>query len=210
MSNRIKIIPNFISDEDCDIAIAMIDKFDSRDELQEFNANMDVMVVPDNVPDGIAIIKKYSDKILEEQRKHHGFLPPLYTTEGWLSLWESGNYSGTHTDAHTDYEYLIFTTVIYLNDSSEYVGGEIFFPNQGVEYSPKKGDAVIFPCGGFEYVHGVNELIDGRRYTIPMWHTKRADRASKLFHPGVADSVELRPNLWFDDDLDWKNKYNVK
>lgn len=210
MTNRIKIIPNFITDEDCATAIKMIDKFDSKHKLEEFNANMDVMVVPENIPDGVAIIKKYSDKILEVQREHHGFLPPLYTTEGWLSLWEAGNGAGVHTDAHDEYEFLIFACVIYLNDSSEYDGGEIYFPNQGLSYAPKKGDAVIFPCGGQEYVHGVTEIIYGRRYTIPMWHTKRPDKASKLFHPGVAEKYPDMPTKWFDQDSNWKEKYNVK
>jgi hypothetical protein len=198
MSHRIKIIPNFVSDEDCANAIRIIDKFDSKKALEEFNANMDVHVVPEQHPEGVALIKKYSDLILPVHREHNGFLPELYTTEGWLSLWESGNGAGVHTDSHDGYEFLIFSTVLYLNDSAEYLGGEIFFPNQGVTYSPKKGDAVIFPGGGHEYVHGVNNIYDGRRYTIPMWHTKRPDKASRAFHPGVADSVPLMPSTWFD------------
>jgi hypothetical protein len=187
--NRIRVIPNFVSDEDCATAIAMIDKFDSKHALEEFNSNMDVMVVPENVPDGVKIIKKYSDKILEAHREFHGFYGPLFTTEGWLSLWEAGAGTGLHTDSHAGYEYLIFSTVIYLNDSSEYGGGAIYFPYQGFEYRPKKGDAVIFPGGGQEYVHGVRDVEWGRRYTIPMWHTSRLDKASRLFHPGIADMV---------------------
>lgn len=206
MSNQIHIIPNFISDEDCATAISMIDKFDNKHELEEFNANMDVMVVPENIPDGVAIIKKYSDKIIPIHKELRGFLPELYTTEGWLSLWESGNGAGVHTDAHDNYDFLIYATVIYLNDSSDYIGGEIYFPNQGLSYSPKKGDAVIFPCGGHEYVHGVTEILDGRRYTIPMWHTKRPDKASKLFHPGVADSVKEMPSKWFSSYIDSKEQ----
>lgn len=202
MTNQIKIIPNFVSDEDCATAIAMIDKFDSKHQLEEFNANMDVLVVPENIPDGVAIIKKYSDKVLEIHREERGFLPELYTTEGWLSLWEAGNGAGVHTDAHDEYEFLIYATVLYLNDSSEYIGGEIYFPNQGVSYSPKKGDAVLFPCGGHEYVHGVREILDGRRYTIPMWHTKRPDKASKLFHPGIAESAKEFNTKWFSSFVD--------
>jgi hypothetical protein len=196
--NRIKIIPNFVSDEDCATAIKMIDKFDSKHALEKFNANMDVLVVPEDVPAGVQIIKKYSDKILEVQKEHHGFVRDLYTTEGWLSLWESGYGTGVHTDSHDNYEYLIFATVLYLNDGDEYIGGEIYFPNQGLVHKPRKGDAVIFPCGGHEYVHGVTEVLDGRRYTIPMWHTTRKDRASKLFHPGVAESVKQMPSKWFE------------
>ncbi len=200
--NRIKVIPNFITDQDCATAIKMIDKFDNKHALEEFNANMDVMVVPENIPDGVAIIKKYSDKILAVQKEFHGFKAPLYTTEGWLSLWDQGGSAGVHTDAHSDYEHLIFSTVIYLNDSSEYGGGAIYFPNQGVEYRPNKGDAVIFPGGGHEYLHGVRSVEWGRRYTIPMWHTARPDKASRIFHPGVADSVEPRPSMWFSPNQD--------
>lgn len=187
--NRIRVIPNFVSDEDCAIAIETIDKFDSKHALEEFNANMDVMVVPDNVPAGVQIIKKYSDAILKVHKEFHGFYGPLFTTEGWLSLWEQGTGTGLHTDSHTGYEYLIFSTVLYLNDSDEYGGGAIYFPYQGFEYRPKKGDAVIFPGGGHEYIHGVRDVEWGRRYTIPMWHTARLDKASRIFHPGIADSV---------------------
>lgn len=206
MNHRIKIIPNFINDEDCETAIRMIDKFDSKDKLEEFNASMDVLVVPENIPDGIKIIKKYSDKILEEHRKEWGFVSNLYTTEGWLSLWESGRSTGVHSDAHDDYEFLIFATVLYLNDSNDYGGGEIYFPNQEFSYHPKKGDAVIFPCGGQEYAHGVGTVLYGRRYTIPMWHTRRPDKASKLFHPGVADLAIPKPNKWIPERTDLKEQ----
>lgn len=196
--HRIKIIPNFVSDEDCQIAIDTIDKFYAKGNLQEFNQNMDVLVVPDTAPDGVKIIKKYSDLLLDVHKEFHGWKSSLYTIEGWLSLWESGMSAGVHTDAHDGYEYTIFSSVLYLNDGSEYEGGEIFFPNQGLTYKPNKGDAVIFPSGGIEYIHGVETIFSGKRYTIPMWHTKRPDRASRLFHPGIAESVERMPDKWFD------------
>jgi hypothetical protein len=210
MGNSIRVIPNFVSDEDCAEAIAMIDSFDSKKELEKFNTNMDVMVVPDNIPAGVAIIKKYSDKVLKIYKEEYGFVPPLYTTEGWLSLWEENAVANVHMDAYEGYDHIIYATIMYLNDSSEYSGGEIHFPNQGFTHRPKKGDAIIFPTGGHEYVHGVNRITSGRRYTIPMWHTKRPDMASKLFHPGVSSYFKKKPADWFsvyadsrDQDLDY-------
>lgn len=194
---RVKIIHNFVSKEDCARAVALVDKYEANNRLEEFNGNEDVWVVPEADPECSDFVKKYSDLVLAEQASFHGYLYPLYTREGWLSLWNKpGAKSMAHTDSHDGYEHLIFSSVLYLNDG--YEGGEIYFPNQGYYYKPQCGDVVMFPCGGHEYLHGVKP-VTGRRYTVPMFHTARPDMASPILHPGVADSVERMPTPWYDD-----------
>lgn len=51
---------------------------------------------------------------------------------------------------------------LYLND--EFEGGELTFPEIGLEFKPEIGDAVFFP--GFLLKHGVNEVKSGIRISF--------------------------------------------
>lgn len=56
--------------------------------------------------------------------------------------------------------------VIYLN--SDFTGGELVYPELGVEYAPKRGSLVVHRAGE---LHGVNDIQDGMRYSMTafMW-----------------------------------------
>ena len=60
-------------------------------------------------------------------------------------------------------------TLIYLND--DYTGGEVFFPDHGISIKPEPGDLVCFPDTP-DFVHGVNPITSGIRYTTPRWFTR--------------------------------------
>jgi hypothetical protein len=57
-------------------------------------------------------------------------------------------------------------SVYYIND--DYTGGEIYFPDHGLEIKPKPNSLIIFP-GNENYLHGVREIIDNNRYSSAMW-----------------------------------------
>ena len=178
-NHRIIVDNSVLSEEDCRFAINLVDSFYTRNEMYPFKDNPRVLVAPEE-ENVIGILKKYSDIVNELHRKNNGFVPALYTVEAFLSLWKTDTYTGVHIDSHQGYEFLQFSTVMYLND--DYEGGEIFFPNQNFSYKPKAGDVVMFPCGGTEYQHGVNKVTSGKRYTIAMWHSERPDRKfSKIY-----------------------------
>ena len=61
-----------------------------------------------------------------------------------------------------------FGCVYYLND--DYEGGEIYFPNQNIKLKPKPNTLVFFP-GTLEYLHGVNPITNGIRYTLTSFWT---------------------------------------
>lgn len=67
-----------------------------------------------------------------------------------------------------EFPHFDIATVIYLND--DYEGGQIYFPIQGYEFTPKAGAAYFFPGDRF-YVHGVRPVISGTRYTSPLFWT---------------------------------------
>jgi hypothetical protein len=82
--------------------------------------------------------------------------------------WFEGGYASPHSDnSDFDGNYNGFqknksSCLIYLNDN--YSGGELYFPQHGIELKPKKGTMVIFE-GGHYNIHGVKEVLDGVRYT---------------------------------------------
>ena len=55
-------------------------------------------------------------------------------------------------------------SLVYLND--DYEGGEIYFPNQNLQFKPNAGSLVFFP-GDIYYLHGVTKVTEGTRYTMP-------------------------------------------
>lgn len=62
--------------------------------------------------------------------------------------------------------YLLFNTAIYHNRVD---GGEIFYPELGLEYHPFAGDLVIHP-GTTKYRHGVKPVTgDTTRYISTLW-----------------------------------------
>lgn len=68
-----------------------------------------------------------------------------------------------HTDQDTDPS-IRYAAILYLND--DYVDGELFFPNNGLEFKPKPGSMLIFP-GTAEYNHGVKHVGPGPiRYVL--------------------------------------------
>lgn len=67
-----------------------------------------------------------------------------------------------------DFPYYDLAGLFYIND--DYEGGELYFPNQGIQFKPKRGAAYFFP-GDLNYIHGVTEIKSGIRYTCPFFWT---------------------------------------
>lgn len=65
---------------------------------------------------------------------------------------------------------LDIATLVYLND--DYSGGEIYFPKYNISFKPKPGDLLCFPDNP-NFVHGVKPIIDGIRFTLPRWFTRK-------------------------------------
>ena len=59
--------------------------------------------------------------------------------------------------------------VFFLNKGGkDFEGGDLVFPNLGVRVRPEPGTLVCFPSNRF-YVHGVEPVTQGMRYSIVSW-----------------------------------------
>jgi Rps23 Pro-64 3,4-dihydroxylase Tpa1-like proline 4-hydroxylase len=165
MSHRIKIYKNFISDYSCS---TFIDQFNlSQLELFEDNPNIKI-INSEYTKETINIL---SEKIKILVKRDFGFLRELELQKGYFTLWEPGSEAGLHIDSHAGSENVIFSFVIYFN--SNFGGGEIYFPYQEFTHSPEAGDLVLFPSGGKEYAHQVNQIQNENRYTIAGWYIQK-------------------------------------
>jgi predicted 2-oxoglutarate/Fe(II)-dependent dioxygenase YbiX len=175
--HKIKVIENFVSEEDRKLGIEL---FDNAKAIP-FRDNPDASVA-EFTPEIWAFLKKYSDKALDAHKEYRNLKIPVYTHEAFLTMWGKGSSAPEHIDNHIGFEFVQLSSVIYLND--EFEGGEIFFPEFDFSHKPKVGDLIIFPAftKDHAYNHGVTEVTSGKRYTIGMWHTQFEKYAETELH----------------------------
>jgi hypothetical protein len=77
-------------------------------------------------------------------------------------------HEGPDAGTENDFPWYDLGTVIYLND--DYEGGELHFPIQQIAFKPKARAGYYFP-GDKNFIHGVNKVTSGCRYTFPLFWT---------------------------------------
>jgi hypothetical protein len=92
--------------------------------------------------------------------------------------WPIGSRQEPHADKefHTgpekgranDFPWYDLAGLFYFND--DYEGGELYFPQHGIEFQPVAGAAYFFP-GDMYYAHGVRPVRSGNRFTSPFFWT---------------------------------------
>lgn len=93
----------------------------------------------------------------------------IYGNPGSIHRMTKGQEMFVHADFSEiddkDSTIVLFNTAIYHNDVP---GGEIYYPEIGVEYHPTRGDLVIHP-GSTKYRHGVKPVLSETRYISTLW-----------------------------------------
>lgn len=77
-------------------------------------------------------------------------------------------HTGIEQGRANDFPHYDLAGLFYFND--DYEGGELYFPQHGIEFKPKAGAAYFFP-GDRNYTHGVRPVISGNRFTSPFFWT---------------------------------------
>lgn len=99
---------------------------------------------------------------------------PLFADTLQLVRWLPGNEQHPHADSENPdgsphpYPWRSHASILYLNE--DYEGGSIYFPQHDLDLRPKPGTMVTFP-GTSEYMHGVNKITAGERYSIASFWT---------------------------------------
>ena len=75
--------------------------------------------------------------------------------------------------------------LFYLND--QYGGGELEFGDLGLTIKPKKGMMIAFPSYK-EFLHKVNPVTWGHRYTLVSWVATKKNLYDTIRRPGIPKS----------------------
>jgi hypothetical protein len=188
--HRIHIVDNFITPEDAETLIQEQKNPSEVNPYPEYyKKRFGGTAFPYNkrVMD---LLIKYGHKSNQIHKNQNGFVNPIYVFKAFGSHWVPGSSGDLHLDAQDPEAFIEFSTIIYLNDPSDYEGGIIYFPNQNFEYKPRKYSAVFFPSAGSEYIHGITKVKSGTRHTALYMHTSRPEFADPDFHTG------LETNSW--------------
>ena len=187
--HRIHVIDNFITPED---AQTLINEQTRPSEInpypEYYKKRFGGTAFPYNKT-VMDILIKYGHKSNEVHKDLNGFVNPIYVFKSFGSHWQEGSVGGLHRDAQDPEPFIEWSTVIYLNDPSEYEGGVIYFPNQNFEYKPRQYSAVFFPSAGSEYIHGITTVTSGHRYTALYMHTSLPEHADPDFHTAEETAI---------------------
>jgi hypothetical protein len=77
-------------------------------------------------------------------------------------------HTGIEAGRPNDFPWYDLAGLFYFND--DYEGGELYFPQHGIEFKPKARAAYFFP-GDRYYTHGVRPVKSGNRFTSPFFWT---------------------------------------
>jgi hypothetical protein len=102
-----------------------------------------------------------------------------------MVMWKTGRLMPKHVDNvdsgdENYFQQRNFTAITYLND--DYIGGENYISSENGDYVnvPKKGSVIIM-MSDITNAHGVNQITQGYRVTLPIWFTKNYEHAIPNF-----------------------------
>jgi hypothetical protein len=184
MTDKIKFIRDFISDEDTtqfvDWINNNIDKFNDykiqknpdrlalrfgRDQVFWDTTHHSLELIEDILP----LARKYFDKVCAAMKEIYNDPNDLYVASFWLAKQKSGSFIGPHYDAGDNVNpQFKHSGLIYLNSMTD--GGELFFPKLKYYFKPTANDFVTFPSKGEDMIHEVQKITEDR-YSILFWVT---------------------------------------
>ena len=148
-------------------------------------ANIDVIKVLSFIEE-----VKYRCLLKYMEKMPHLYKCIWWKSKGHISGYFPGGYLGLHSDISSDFNFgfeepkfqfamkNVVGSIVYFNDSihdpndydgRNFVGGEHNFNYLDIEYSPKKGDILMFPSN-YIATHEVKEVTLGERYAYLGWY----------------------------------------
>jgi hypothetical protein len=167
-----KIILNFISQEECDFLLnyAKTNAPWQKSKNEYWSERCSYF---HNLHDDDPYKIKMSDinnKIKQALIEHYR-LDKIWSDTIHIAKWPEGFFADAHYDGEQDpaygawnYAHRKFGTVLYLNE--DYLGGEIYYPQYGIEVKPRAG-CLIMHRGSSDQMHGIKEITSGTRYSVP-------------------------------------------
>lgn len=180
--DRIVEISNFVTPEE---AKSMIDYFDSRSDwgpIAFFGSEGKSILHEDPTLSEFNLDTKFFGKLMEKYKEGIEAIferPVKPVNICHAQKWNIGGNASPHADnsemdgTPNPFETNKFVSLLYLND--DYEGGELYFPDQNIDFKPAAYSWIAFN-GGIENLHGVREILSGTRYTfVSFWDFEEAE-----------------------------------
>jgi hypothetical protein len=164
--DKIKILDNFISPEDCALAINFYNELKESNSLYSTEDGRFLKLNPDYETSNY-LLDKYIPKINEVYETN------FYIREVLLSYYLPSSSLKPHIDSAKESLKDSLGVLFYFNDNFE--GGELYFTKFDFSYKPKAGSVIVFPCNSSEYKHGVTAITSGIRYAMPVEITRNQE-----------------------------------
>lgn len=166
---EVLVVPNFLSDEDMEHMLELAENLWAPSGVQVGN-KMQKQVTKARTSDSCIFQPGHTDLVasIEQRVANLAGLSLDYLEQLALVRYKPGQYFTTHHDG----EHRTKTVFIYLNDLEEDAGGETVFPNLGVQFTPRRGAAVmwnnIYPDGKEDsrLIHAGTAPLKGTKYGV--------------------------------------------
>ena len=162
--DKVKVLDNFIDDETCN---RMIGTYKNLYDSFYILKDQRMLISNSKSPEVIQFLKEYIPRI------SNALGDTYYVRDLLLSIYRTGSSLEPHTDYNEEELRDSLGLLFYFND--DFTGGELYFSNFDYSYKPKKGSVLVFPCNNPTYKHGVTEITQGTRYTMPVEVTTKSE-----------------------------------
>jgi hypothetical protein len=171
LGEDIYVYHNFVTEEECNFILDIAKSFTEEEWNGRFNTTGEGHKIANKSIESLVPIKKRLSDKLEKEIYLGENLSIIKMTKG--DTWPLHSDNNDFLDLRNasklyveGQEYKleknnIWGLIMYFND---FDGGCLFYPNQGLEYQPKKGDLVIHSSEE-HCLHGVSELKSDVRYS---------------------------------------------
>ena len=161
--SNIKVFSNYLSKEECDHIIGLIDSTETSNNRLLQNDNEGWPILSLLYYDSLTYSEKYIPGIQAILEKEFGV--KLKPRNSRFAQWVHNNSQTIAIDDMGKKDSNHLAGWVYLND--DYEGGELSFINQELSLKPKAGDLVIYPGNPHYWYH--LQPAKGSRYIMPIW-----------------------------------------
>ena len=180
------IEPHLLSDADCGSLIATYEIHVELSHKRDYCGNRVLHYHDlDAFPQEQSALQRIVSAVIRVLQRVPS-LGALYVESVFLTMLPPGGHHPAHADneryngnqwvpnhtPHRDY-----SAIVYLN--SDFVGGELWFEDLAFCIRPVEGLLIAFPSD-HRFVHRVDPVTAGRRYSVPLWFTKEESRSLQL------------------------------
>lgn len=171
LKDGILYLENALTRDVCTRLCGWYDSTKSKGTQRDYNGNPVVYYNDEGAPrESLALLGSYAGLMLGEWFDYHGYLESVFLQRKGPGDIIEPHYDNVKLDGETPNHtpYRAMSCLFYLSTWDG--GGEIVFPHQERSIHPGEGSFLAFPSGA-PYLHYVEPVKKGQRYSAPVWFT---------------------------------------